>query len=545
MKIYKKGSDKELQTHEDPAFGPCYRIIENYSYIIETEGDELIHPAATRIKDGVYELLFNNFVGWSRLNGELMKVVTPKLRASDFDAMLHQITEVYTSLPFAFNTPSFLPFERIAPGGEDILYHAFMYLRYIALNAEANLESIVNRIIANPHRVLLQEQERQPIHRAKRFRPASLNRLVSCTCDLLCTENAPHLAQYEVAKRLRGASGDQYFPTHIECTKKTVSLDTPENRFVKHFVSYCLYLAEVFHRRFIRMAAKGRLIDYGLVDDTHRMIKTLESLLARAFFDELGEMQHLPYNSQVLQKAAGYRELFMYFNRMNLGSTYPMGCADLMKIIQNKDIALLYEYWTFFACLDGLRDILGEPNNLALPDSDVLQSELPWNLCADFGEGISLFYNKTYRGHGKESYSLSYRPDISLETGDSIYIFDAKFKKENVIDSQFESEETAESEEEEFSQGFKYGDINKMHCYRDAINGVKAAFILYPGTRFRFFHRTEGKAFSIDDFSSFDGVGAIPLRPSGKSGEKVRGAVLLSEVLCKVLQSELYGKPVA
>ncbi len=538
MKISKKGGSQALELHDNPALGPYYRIVENCSYVVETD-EELLHPAVSRIKDGVYELVFNNFVGWSHVGGELLKVVTPKLSARQFDAMLNQITEVYASLPFDFNTPTFLPFERMAPNGEGILYHAFMYLRYIVLHAEPGLESIVNRIIAAPHRVFFHENVRRQVARAKNFRPASLNRMVSCTANLLSTTSASHLQEYELASRLTDLSGNRYFPTHLECTKKNMTLDTPENRFVKYFISRCIYIAELFRRYFVRKVNKADLIDYILVDDAKKIVDILENLLSRSFFDGLGDMQHLPYTSQVLQKGDGYRELFAYFNRMNLGSTYPIGSTDLMKIIENKDIALLYEYWTFFACLDALKNLLGEPRNASLPSSGVMQSDLPWDLRVDFGEEVSLFYNKTYSHSRKESYSLAYRPDVSLETEHGIYIFDAKFKKENVIYSQFGAEETAETEDEEFSQGFKYGDISKMHCYRDAIEGVKAAFVLYPGNRYCFFHRTKGKSISVDEVDDFDGVGAVPLRPPAGSDSKFKHPSLLLDLLTKVLRNEL------
>lgn len=536
MKIVKKGSSQELNAFEDPNLGSYYRVIENCPYIVEAEEGELKHPAVTHLKAGMYELVFNNFVGWAWVGGELLKVRTPKLSEKEFDAMLNQITEVYASLPFAFNTPSFLPFERIAPGGEEILYHAFMYLRYLVLDSEPCLEAIMNRIMANPHRVMIEEEIRQGLHLARRVRPTSINRLASCPRDLIDVEQAPHLAGYEIASRLEDISRRKYFPTHVYCIKRDATVDNPENRFVKYFLVHCLYIADLFHRHFIQLVKAGRAIDYSLVHDACSVVEAIEGILVNGFFDELGEMRHLPYNSQVLQKGPGYRELFSHFNRMNLGSTYPIGSTDLRKVIENKDVALLYEYWTFFACLDLLKRILGDPRNAAFASSGILQSELPWEVRIDFDEGASLFYNKTYRSNSKESYSLPYRPDISLETQDGIYIFDAKFKKEKIIYNQFEGDKTAETEEEEYGQGFKYGDINKMHCYRDAIDGVKAAFILYPGDRFRFFHRTAGKASSPESLQGFDGVGAIPLKASAKHRGDIKGAEALEQVFEKILR---------
>ena len=58
-------------------------------------------------------------------------------------------------------------------------------------------------------------------------------------------------------------------------------------------------------------------------------------------------------------------------------------------------------------------------------------------------------------------------------------------------------------------------DIDKMHTYREAIEKVSGAFILYPGTEAIIYpcHGAE---------SSFEGVGALPLRPTldGKPEQK-------------------------
>jgi predicted component of viral defense system (DUF524 family) len=119
------------------------------------------------------------------------------------------------------------------------------------------------------------------------------------------------------------------------------------------------------------------------------------------------------------------------------------------------------------------------------------------------GENIRLWYNKTYsRGNG--SYSLKLRPDIVLEVGDKKYIFDAKFKLERL---------NWEEVEEEKNFTFKNGDIYKMHTYKDAIRGVKTAFILYPNpckVKKDFYHEQEG---------SKTGVGAIPMLPDSDMQE--------------------------
>jgi predicted component of viral defense system (DUF524 family) len=53
---------------------------------------------------------------------------------------------------------------------------------------------------------------------------------------------------------------------------------------------------------------------------------------------------------------------------------------------------------------------------------------------------------------------------------------------------------------------WKDEDIDKMHCYREAIKGVSGSFILYPGERAVVY--TAHNAAGI-----YEGVGALPLKP--------------------------------
>ena len=52
-----------------------------------------------------------------------------------------------------------------------------------------------------------------------------------------------------------------------------------------------------------------------------------------------------------------------------------------------------------------------------------------------------------------------------------------------------------------------------MHTYRDAIAGLKTAFVVYPGTEFVFFERSGVRRTDPTTVALADGVGAVPLRP--------------------------------
>jgi len=99
---------------------------------------------------------------------------------------------------------------------------------------------------------------------------------------------------------------------------------------------------------------------------------------------------------------------------------------------------------------------------------------------------------------------------------------DAKFRLDNLGDLVSSGEESVPS----VSAKAKDADLQKMHTYRDAINGVNAAIVLYPGSESEFWSVGGAKTgITIDDVieGDLEGVGAIPLRPMTVKQTEVSG----------------------
>ena len=137
-----------------------------------------------------------------------------------------------------------------------------------------------------------------------------------------------------------------------------------------------------------------------------------------------------------------------------------------------------------------------------------------------------IFTNKTIY----KSYSLPFRPDYTLliEIDSNCYFvhFDAKYKSEGQVLSFYEKigsekikrdikhvvdEVEKRDFEEENKRNFKYGDVYKMHTYKDAIVKTEGAYILYPGDN--------QKIFEVKENEPIPSVGAFPLTP-GKNGKE-------------------------
>jgi len=179
-----------------------------------------------------------------------------------------------------------------------------------------------------------------------------------------------------------------------------------------------------------------------------------------------------------------------------------------------RDVPTLYEYWCFFALAEALERASGTPprwNEIARWEANCWEVRLRRGEVSSMRIGPTrLWYNRGFRR--PNSYSLSLRPDYTVQVGQTLWLFDAKYRLEwqDMVSALQKEPERTEDE-----ATFKRADLYKMHAYRDAIDKATAVFILYPGTVFRAFG-ADGQQYDhpADMPSDFEGVGAIPLRPN-------------------------------
>lgn len=107
-------------------------------------------------------------------------------------------------------------------------------------------------------------------------------------------------------------------------------------------------------------------------------------------------LKQIPFSSQVLQEKTGYKEIFTVYNRLN---QLPAASdnQNWTQIIELKDAAKLYEYWTFIKLCQAVEKVIGKPVTSIRPKANPLQAELPYGLQVIFPGGVKVYYNKTYR----------------------------------------------------------------------------------------------------------------------------------------------------
>lgn len=318
-------------------------------------------------------------------------------------------------------------------------------------------------------------------------------------------------------------------PSRLRVNYKSETVDTAENRFIKHalitFQNFCSDFK-------IKLNESSRLkLEAGILEDK------LEQYLSHSIFKEISDPATLPLNSPVLQQKEGYREILRAWLMFDLAAKLVWRGGEDVYSGNKRDVAVLYEYWLFFKMLEIIKEVFNiesmATENLIEETSDGLGLKLKqgkfFPIKGTFFSNtrklnVEFSYNKTFPGDTKYpsggSWTRSLRPDYTLsiwpfeiEQEEAelqeliVHIhFDAKYKVEN-LQSIFGRNDDIETEKDEQKKGtYKRADLLKMHTYKDAIRRTAGAYVLYPGT--------EDQYSRIGFHELIPGLGAFSIRPS-------------------------------
>lgn len=462
---------------------------------------------------------FGDYVGLLDLAGGICEIRSHKLDSKGFDNLLLEISARIANLPFDVNSPTFVPFSRDVTDERDRLYQAFVYLRWAMWSSSPSLFESWATISADPHRVLVREERRETPWDARGVTPRTLERIASHPEDWVELDSDSPLSSTALARALTDDSGRAHFPREVVEVIAEPTLDTPENRFARHFLSTAHELVE----RFLVVLGQQSAVDLDLTADADKLAQELRVMQQAPFLREVGDLRSFPAQSQVLQKRTGYRELLLHFHALSLASRYPISAADLTRIIETKSASLLYEYWCFFEMAEQIRRLGLRPLHGVPVRGGEMSATLNEGIKLVFEDGVELHYNRSFSRSNTQwrSYSVTLRPDIVLKVGDTLHLFDAKFRIDRWAVEDFEPDAAAnEAVENDDRAGrasaiwWKNADIHKMHAYRDALGcdgaNVATVRVLYPGTQEVFYPSQPG---------GVEGVGAVPLMPGGRADE--------------------------
>ena len=272
-----------------------------------------------------------------------------------------------------------------------------------------------------------------------------------------------------------------------------------------------------------------------------RMEASLMPIARHSVWEDVGRMVRIPFASTVLQRRRGYRRVLQHFSRIRLAPMIPLNKEAMRDLLELKNIALLYELWTFFRIVHEVGVLEGPPVRSARPTSGHFQTDFAAGGTFEWASGVRLVYNQHFsraRAGRRHSYSVPLRPDIALSIPNGrkshLHLFDAKFRVHGLADVGLAGSDKDGDDEKsgERAGSFKRRDIYKMHAYRDAIPDARSVWILYPGGEFRFLGVPGSRGLSGHQAVSspeglpgkLRGVGAIPVTPvvRGRTGRGQR-----------------------
>jgi predicted component of viral defense system (DUF524 family) len=506
-----------------------YELPEGYSL---EEISRIIHPSrihtnSGRITPGIYVgcLTISIYVNGGKCDSVSLEVRSVKTEyRSEYRRMLEDITGECTELLMIHSSPVSHRFTVDYEVNSRTLYQRFAFVKSIA--DSDGFRNAVHRVIAMPVMRRENHSEERDIRRLRRITPSLIRRIASEPERIALPKNHP----------LSRRSGITSVPSRLRVEIKTDTVDTPENRFVKHVL-------QEFHR-FCGMVC--RHIENQNKNPGKRPHIYLEALaleerfgeyLSHDIFRKVSRPNYLPLNSPVLQRKEGYRKILRTWLMFDLAAKLTWDAFDKDQYDAGKrDVATLYEYWLFFKLLRLVQEIFS------------IQPEATEKLIKKTGDGLGLQlrtgkhiavqgryiykkrrlkvefnYNRTFSRTDyphEGTWTKSMRPDYTLSLWPAdfprtaaeeqeliVHVhFDAKYRVDDLRYLISDEAVSLDAEKIEQKEGrYRRADLLKMHTYKDAIRRTAGAYVLYPGT----------KTFRQTGYHEIiPGLGAFPVSPS-------------------------------
>ena len=318
------------------------------------------------------------------------------------------------------------------------------------------------------------------------------------------------------------AIADKRWDERFAVEKKRLSLDTPENRFVKWVVVSSVEKLS----RILAGSNADRLSD-SFRGNLEEWRGTLQRVGRAPMFDDVGAFTGLSRESLLLQQGAGYAKIYRSWQQLKWHLALLEGQAELSM----RNVAQLYEVWCFLELRRILTDELG-CCEMEAPSSNLTNT----GLGVEFKDGMAgafrferadglkvrLAHEPVFRASGNPvgTWTTTQKPDIYLEAtmADGVelaWVFDAKYR----IQADDQSGKDGELTEDLVPDDA----INQMHRYRDALihrgestqglhhksRPVFGAYALYPGYFDQ--HKTRNP---YNEAIQQTGIGAFSLLPS-------------------------------
>lgn len=435
-----------------------------------------------------------------------------------YPAMIGDLSKAASGILFEMDAPLSQDF-KFSERLKKTYYEDFMFLEYLFL--PENLPLAYEYILRNMYSRLEKYTETVPATFASNIGPLEIIDIISRPDNLYESKNPP---------KNWPSNMKNYVPDTITQKFHQETIDTPENRLLKYFIEL---LDKLIHDMIEHFSKEEGYIK----DKLFKYRDIVQDYLSDRWTREVGELRYIPLNSQVIQKREGYRDIFKYY--INFEFAFRLEWEEVEENIKGyeRKLSELYEYWCYFKLIN----VMGKISGKKIRYGDIYEiNKDKWSIKVNRGvKSIQLFnfeldghllhvqlmYNRLFSQNTLyKAYSLPFKPDytIQIDFGNRTYFvhFDAKYRSEGTILDFYEKigsqniimeEKEVESRDndEQTYKKYKYGDLYKMHTYKDAILKTEGAYVFYPGDLKEIFY--------VNPSEPIPSVGAFPLTP-GKNG---------------------------
>lgn len=337
-----------------------------------------------------------------------------------------------------------------------------------------------------------------------------------------------------LAERVKEDVVNEIYDKRYQQQKQYLSVDTPENRYIKMVVIQCKRQLERISKKLEAHNSQGdasyaRLSQHFL-NELKEWQQPLIKMEKYSFLKEVGDFSGQHRESLVLQQKTGYSAVYKVWQELK----YYLDVFAKHSTVSMKSVAETYEVWCFLELRTMLLEVLGfqekEQQKTKLKLNDYFELQLKDGLTGagafafERVDGLKakLAHEPVFRRASKyiRSFGVTQKPDILLEVTfpdgkTCIWLFDAKYR----IKTQNNRYDIDDIDCKDYVPDDA---INQMHRYRDALirvdeqkesrsksRPVFGAFALYPG-----FYDQENDENPYQAMIAEVGIGAFALLPS-------------------------------
>lgn len=352
------------------------------------------------------------------------------------------------------------------------------------------------------------------------------SRLVA-TQNSVTMDNLKGRLTQKLEREVHNAKKEQQWDKRFQLNKKILSVDTPENRFIKSVVMTSINklskITNLIQQN--QLAPEKQRLSDSFINQLDQWQTSMRFFQRQPMFKEIGKFTGLSRESLVLQQKPGYARVYKIWQQLK----WYLELLEGQNNLSLRSISELYEIWCFLEVRRILIELGFEETqsrHIPLVNSGIevsLSNKIQGAFRFKRADGVTirLAHEPQFgaKGNPVKSWITTQIPDIFLEATFPdgqvfVWIFDAKYRIKD-SEKDFSSKSIDEVPDDA---------INQMHRYRDALihqikkNGINSsektrpifgAYALYPGY---FTQSIDTNPYS--DAIEEVGIGAFSLLPS-------------------------------